>query len=661
MSAANILGTGVAALLNSFWQSALIALLAWTALQFLPRLGVRINAATRCAVWWTVLMAVVLLPFAPDTGQRGSSPAPAKAVAAILETRATAVPASAAPAMPIETAVAPARAAGPLEISTGAALIAILGIWLALSLFRAAQIVRSYRYLRGIKDRSRPVSSEQLINFNYWLLACGIDRTARLLVSSEIASPMAVGFRRPAVIVPESLLNEFTEEELDQVILHELAHVARYDDWTNLFGRLLGALLPIHPVAVWVLKRIEQDREVACDDWVVAMTGDARPYAASLTRLFELCAVRRRQLLATGMAGRASHLGERIEALLRSGRDFTPHVSLVRVALGAGILFALVLLAAQTPHWIAFAQEPPEAPVAPVPPVAPEPPQVPIVSVAPEPPQTPVAPIAPAAPQPPQAPAEFNEDVRSLQDELRSRSEQLRELQRQLAQENRVYTQDHPAIRDLTNEIRAHEAELQARKAEMEALQVRAQAQQQAQVQGQQAQIQAQQALVQSQAQQVQQEQLLRDQQNRRAGGSFLAALVAAGYGNLSVDEIIELRNSGVSPDFLRAVADSGLGKPSAKELTEMARSGVSPQYLRALRDNGFKNMSAQDVIEAARSGVRPELIRALRDAFPQITMRQIVDAAHSGLNANDLRQAREYGPNLTLEQIIKLKHAGVI
>ncbi len=554
--------------------------------------------------------------------------------------------------------MAPARAAGPLEISTGAALIAILGIWLTLSLFRAAQIVRSYRYLRCIKDRSRPVSSEQLINFNYWLLACGIDRTARLLVSSEIASPMAVGFRRPAVIVPESLLNEFTEEELDQVILHELAHVARYDDWTNLFGRLLGALLPIHPVAVWVLKRIEQDRESACDDWVVAMTGDARPYAASLTRLFELCAVRRRQLLATGMAGRASHLGERIEALLRSGRDFTPRVSLVRVALGAAILFALALLAAQAPHWIAFAQEPPQVPVAPI---APEPPQAPAVPVAPEPPQAPVAPIAPAAPQPPQAPAEIDEDAQAIQSEIRARTEQLRELQRQLAEENRVYTQDHPSIRDLTNEIRAHEAELQARTAEMEALQVRVEAQQRAQVQAQQAQIQAQQALVQSQAQQVQQEQLLRDQQNRRAGGSFLAALVAAGYGNLSVDEIIELRNSGISPEFLRAVADSGLGKPSAKELTEMARSGVSPQYLRALRDNGFKNMSAQDVIEAARSGVRPELIRALRDAFPQITMRQIVDAAHSGLNANDLRQAREYGPNLTLEQIIKLKHAGVI
>ena len=651
MSAANLLGTGVAALLNSLWQSAGIALLAWAALQFLPRFGIRINAATRCAVWWTVLACVVMLPFAPETTKRSAAPARSVAIAdAPVTTSVTPVAIAAAPIAP---APASPRPSGPVEITAGAALLAILGTWLALSLFRLWQILRSYRYLRGIKQRSRGVAPEQLINFDYWLLACGIDRTASLLVSSEIASPMAVGFRRPAVIVPASLLNEFTEEELDQVILHELAHIARYDDWTNLFAKLVGALLPIHPVTVWVLKRIEQDREIACDDWVVAMTGEARPYAASLTRLFELCAVRRRQLLATGMAGRASHLGERIEALLRAGRDFTPRVSLVRVAVGAAILFALVLAGAQAPHWIAFAQEPPAPPAAPIPPQAPVPPEAP---VAPAPLVPPVAPVVPAAPEAPEPPAAFDDDVRALQQETQADLVRLREMLSRLSEENRKYTPDHPAIRDLTNEIRAQEAQLQAQKAQMTELQARAQVQVQAQLQAQQSQIRAEQAQV-----QAQQEQLLRDQQNRRAGGSFLAALVAAGYGNLSVDEIIELRNSGVSADFLRAVGESGLGKPSAKELTEMARSGVSPHDLLRLRDNGFKNMSAQDVTEAARSGVRPELIRALKDAFPQITMRQIIDAAHSGLNANDLRQAREYGPNLTLEQIIKLKHAGVI
>src|SRR6185295_12964937 len=350
----NILGTVFASLLNSLWQSAAIALLVWAALRFLPRINVKINAATRCAAWWAVLAAILILPLAPQRGKEFSSPPPPVTQDIVVRAMPAPQPVAAAP-IEITAAPEPSRSASPLQITAGAGLLTALAIWVAFSLLRLAQILRSYRYLRGIKRRSQAVSPEWRVNFDYWVLACGIDRPIRLLVSNEIVSPMAVGFRKPAVIVPGTLLSEFTVAEMDHVILHELAHIARYDDWTNLFARVIGALLPIHPVAVWLLKRIEQDREIACDDWVVAMTGQARPYAASLTRLFELCSARRRQLLATGMADRASHLGERIEALLRSGRDFAPRVSLTGLAMGAAIVLGLVLVSAQAPHWIAFA------------------------------------------------------------------------------------------------------------------------------------------------------------------------------------------------------------------------------------------------------------------------------------------------------------------
>jgi hypothetical protein len=70
----NILGTVFASLLNSLWQSAAIALLVWAALRFLPRMGVKINAATRCAAWWAVLAAILILPLAPQRGKMSSSP-----------------------------------------------------------------------------------------------------------------------------------------------------------------------------------------------------------------------------------------------------------------------------------------------------------------------------------------------------------------------------------------------------------------------------------------------------------------------------------------------------------------------------------------------------------------------------------------------------------
>jgi len=64
---------------------------------------------------------------------------------------------------------------------------------------------------------------------------------------------------------------------------------------TNMAGRLAASVVALHPLARWVLGRIERERELACDDWVVALTGSARPYAASLARLFELCWTRRRE------------------------------------------------------------------------------------------------------------------------------------------------------------------------------------------------------------------------------------------------------------------------------------------------------------------------------------------------------------------------------
>jgi len=603
----NILGTTFAALLNSLWQSAALALLVWAALRFLPRLNVRINAATRCAVWWAVLAAVVLLPITPQPGTRFVAPTPA---ASLSKSEAVPVRVSAVPVTltEIETTAKPSRVSRPLHFTAGAGLLAIFAIWSALSLFRIAQIIRSYRYLRGIKQRSHAVSPERMVNFNYWLLACRVDRTARLLVSSEIVSPMAVGFRRPAVIVPETLLTEFTPEELDHVLLHELAHIARYDDWTNLLARLISALLPVHPVAVWLVKRIEQEREVAFDDWVVAMTGEARPYAASLTRLFELCSARRRQLLATGMADRASHLGERIEALLRNGRDFVPRVSLTRVALGAAVLLGLVLAGAQAPHWVAFAQEPA---VPPLPPVAPVPPMPPAAPVAPARPVTPTPAVAPIpSPEPPpiayQDLRDLQRDIESSQEQVQQTMSQIEALRRELEQRRRTYTPAHPDMVRLEDQIREAENQVRAREAEMRARE---------------------QQLVAQQAQQAPQARV-----ERGPNGSFLAALVAAGYGGISVDEIIELHGHGVTPEFLRALGPAGPDK-----------------------------LPTKDLIALADSGVRPDLFRALREAFPQVTVREIVEAAQTGLNPGDLRRAKEFSPNLTLPQIVRLKKAGVI
>ena len=227
----------------------------------------------------------------------------------------------------------------------------ILAIWAAAFLVRLFQIARSYFYLRGVKRRC--TTADRALP--------AIPRPAKLLLSDDIYSPMvpsdslepAVGF----CCCPCRI--NWKTTELEHVLLHETAHIARKDDWTNLLARVLGAALALHPVAVWILRQIEREREMACDDWVVARTGAAKPYAASLARMFELRWSRRNGpshlKLASGIFGGAS-LGDRIEALLKRGREFSSAPSPARVIAGAVILVLFLIASSRAPKWIAFAQ-----------------------------------------------------------------------------------------------------------------------------------------------------------------------------------------------------------------------------------------------------------------------------------------------------------------
>jgi bla regulator protein BlaR1 len=326
-------GAVLAAVLNNFWLALGVVALVWLALKVFKR----INAATRYAIWWAVLGVVLVLPLAPRLRH---SREPARVTAA---TRASSPAATLLPPVvePVFVTVAQER--------VGTWPLWAFSVWAAILLFRFTQIARSYIFLRGVKRRAT-VSPRVLPD-------CAVRRPVRLLLSSEISSPMAVGFLKPAVMLPESLIEELADPELDHVLLHELAHIARRDDWTNLAGRLAGAALALHPVAIWILRQIEREREMACDDFVVAQTGAARPYAKSLARLFELRWARRGELLASGIFGRGSRLGDRIEMLLRRGREFSPRASLARVAMSGVVLLGFVIAGSIAPRWIVFAQE----------------------------------------------------------------------------------------------------------------------------------------------------------------------------------------------------------------------------------------------------------------------------------------------------------------
>ena len=286
---------------------------------------------------------------------------------------------------------------------------------------QVARILWSYCYLRSLKRTGIVPPPDLKLNFDEWVIGCAVRRPVRLLLSDRVKSPIAVGFRHPAVIIPRSMVGHFATDDIDHLLLHELAHLARRDDWTNLAARLAWGLVLFFPVAAWVLRKIDEEREMACDDWVVSTTGAAKSYAISLSRLLEFRLARPCELLATGIGGRDSQFGNRIERLLRATR-FDNKASAGRIAMTSLVLVVLLVAGTQVPSWVAFAQQEPPAPAlpseVPSPAAVPEPPPAPPSkaprSVPSAPPAMAAAPAAvpasrpvpvldvPPAPQPPQ-------------------------------------------------------------------------------------------------------------------------------------------------------------------------------------------------------------------------------------------------------------------
>ncbi len=176
-----------------------------------------------------------------------------------------------------------------------------------------------------------------------------------LCASDEVARPSVLGFFRPRILVPPALLEQLSEAELKQVILHEMEHLHRGDDWTNLLQKLALVLFPLNPALAWVERRLCAERELACDDWVLHAGSGRKAYALCLTHLAEFALVRRGFSLVLGAWERRPELVRRVQRILSEpARQMGRRPALAAMAgLTAGAL-ACTLVLARAPQIVRF-------------------------------------------------------------------------------------------------------------------------------------------------------------------------------------------------------------------------------------------------------------------------------------------------------------------
>jgi beta-lactamase regulating signal transducer with metallopeptidase domain len=356
----------VEALLNSLWQGAALAASVWCLLRVVRR---RTNATTRYVIWWVTLLAIVFLPLLAGRASSGGVETASLAALSGPPTGSSLAPSSypeevAHQSRQLISGGGPVRGAAVSSISLPDGwLLPVFGGWLFVAVGMLARLLWSYCHLQRLRRESIPLAPRYQRRLERWLTASGVSRSVRLCGSREASMPMAVGLADTVIIIPEALKDQLTEAEFDQVVLHELAHIRRWDDWMKLCQKLAEALFFFHPAVLWIGRWLNLEREVACDDWVISMTGDRRPYAACLARLAELAITPRAPVLAPGSLTPKKQVSRRIEAILDSKRNAAPRLSKVRFTVTSCVLIVAVVLCGRVSPVIAVAGPPQPHPV----------------------------------------------------------------------------------------------------------------------------------------------------------------------------------------------------------------------------------------------------------------------------------------------------------
>jgi beta-lactamase regulating signal transducer with metallopeptidase domain len=335
---------------------------------FVTALLRRSSAATRHFVWVLATGAALALPAATTVAPRFEVALPAIAARRPVTsepdrtTAGTAASAAtaAAPAVTVESAApgAPAAETARFPVTAGfltriwalgAGFIAML---LGLSLWRTARLARRVRpvahvgVLRDVRDLA-----ERL----------GVRRPVRVLQDHDQSMPMTWGLRHPTVLVPAGFV-AWPRSRRRAVLVHELAHVRRWDWVTQLGARLACALYWWNPLAWVAARRLREERERACDDLVLAHGTVPSAYAGDLLEIARAFRAGPSIALAGVAMARRSELAGRLLAVLdaaRSRRSLAPGRAWSATAAAAVLLLpAAGLATGARPHASAFAPVP---------------------------------------------------------------------------------------------------------------------------------------------------------------------------------------------------------------------------------------------------------------------------------------------------------------
>ena len=441
----------------------------------------------------------------------------------------------------------------------------------------------------------------------------GLDRAIRYLECTWLEAPSVIGWFRPVVMLPVAAVTGLSEEQLEAVIAHELAHIQRFDSFVNVAQIAVETVLFYHPAVWWLNRVIRAERENCCDDTAIALCGNRVEYARALTVMETW-----RAAPEFAMAVNHGSVAARITRLLGIG---TSGNRMRSVGLASSVLCLTVALVAGNAFVGTVATkaagQAPASPgdVAPVAPAArvrvghlPAPP-APATLVAAVPAPAPVAaPSAEMEADPQTAPAAPEAHASSSYiDGLKA--EGLTNLGIDLIVAMKIQGVTPEYVRGI------HEQGLHPDAEELIAMKVQG------------------------------------------VTPEYIRDLKAKGL-KLTEDLLIAMKVQGVTPEYAAGLQALGM-QMEPDELIAMKIQGVTPDYIREMGTLGMK-LTADEAVATKVQGITPDYLRGMHDLGLQPSVSQLIGMKVQGITPDYVRQMKALGVQPSIDQLIGMKVQGV-
>lgn len=627
------------ALLHLLWQGVLVAAILAATLALMKRQSANARYLASCGAMialLVLLVATAVRAYDPSAAVTASLPATVSMHAAtLLDTTAdlAVITANDSPSTGqiVARAVATAAPHLPTIVMIWAFGVLLLSVRLLFGWIRAHELARR---------NATPAGREWQIAAARLAEALQLRRGVELLESAAVEVPTVIGFVKPVILLPVATLSGLSTDQIEMILAHELAHIRRHDFLINLIQAVVETLLFYHPAVWWISHCVRIEREHCCDDMAVAVCGNALQYARALTRLEEL----RVDPAHAFIAANGGSLLSRIRRLI-GARSESPNGP-SRWAAGAALLTVLLALlaapslplladhssddpakstkvtapAAKTAHTEvtvnarkttdddgdsidietddadndtdaapAIAAIAPDVELA-EPPEPPEPPHAncPDTTYVTVPGRAAMAPMAPMAPMAVVAPR----------------------IAAAVAPRVSAVVSPRVAMRMASSIVDGVMAGVTMPDIEVDI------------------------------------DNAIDDEEGHHHGEkSKLRRTIGTGD-KLTVDELIALRSTGVTPEYIEQMRAASLGELTYADVIAMKANGVSPDYVKEMRAAGFEIRSARTVIGMRANGINAAYVRSMRDA---------------GLDVKDTKMIVALRANgVTPEWIASMKAAGV-